>query len=311
MELGVHLPLLDFRGEGFSRRRIVDAAEAARDLGFDAVSANDHLVFRRPWLDGLTALAAVIEHSGEMALATTTALSVVRGPVPLAKAIAALDLLSGGRLEPSLGPGSSARDYEAVDVPFDERWARYDESLRIVRAALRDEPVEGTVRFYPEPPSLEPRPSRPVPLWVASWGSEVGLRRVARHGDGWLASAYNITAEDFALGRTRLDGELVKAGRDPNGFPTALATMWTWIADGPAEVEETLREILAPAIGREPDELRDRVCVGSPAEVAQRLSSYAEAGCRRVYVWPLGDEVRQLDRLAREVRPLLASAARA
>src|SRR4029077_340474 len=89
--------------------------------------ANDHLLFSRPWLDGPTALAAVIEESGSMQLATTVSLPVLRGPVPLAKTLAALDVLSAGRLLVAVGPGSSAQDYAAVGVPFDERWRRFDE----------------------------------------------------------------------------------------------------------------------------------------------------------------------------------------
>lgn len=91
-----------------------------------AVSANDHLVFQTPWLDGPTALASIIERSGKMTLATTVSLAVLRGPVSLAKTLAALDLLSGGRLIAALGPGSSRHDYEAVGIPFDERWKRFE-----------------------------------------------------------------------------------------------------------------------------------------------------------------------------------------
>src|SRR3954468_6794778 len=106
MELAVHLPLMEFGGEGQSLARLTDAVDAARDCGFAAVSANDHFLFQAPWLDGLTALAAVIERSGDMELATTLALVTLRGPVPLAKALAALDLLSGGRMLAGVGPGS-------------------------------------------------------------------------------------------------------------------------------------------------------------------------------------------------------------
>src|ERR1043165_4637253 len=98
MKLGVHLPLMEFGGEGLSRRRLMDAVDSARESGLAAVSANDHFVFTTPWLDGPTALAAVIERSGDMTLATTIALAVVRGPVALAKALAAIDVLSEGRL---------------------------------------------------------------------------------------------------------------------------------------------------------------------------------------------------------------------
>src|SRR5215216_7832543 len=98
MDLGLHLPLMQFGDDELSLARLWEAVDAARECGFAAVSANDHLVFQTPWLDGLTALASMIERSGEMALATTVSLAVLRGPVPLAKALAAIDVLSEGRL---------------------------------------------------------------------------------------------------------------------------------------------------------------------------------------------------------------------
>jgi alkanesulfonate monooxygenase SsuD/methylene tetrahydromethanopterin reductase-like flavin-dependent oxidoreductase (luciferase family) len=77
---------------------LAEYTDTAARLGFSTLSVNDHLVFSVPWLDGLTALAAMIEHSGSMTLATTASLPVVRGPVPLAKTLAARDRLSDGRL---------------------------------------------------------------------------------------------------------------------------------------------------------------------------------------------------------------------
>jgi alkanesulfonate monooxygenase SsuD/methylene tetrahydromethanopterin reductase-like flavin-dependent oxidoreductase (luciferase family) len=136
---------------------------------------------------------------------------------------------------------------------------------------------------------LEPAPRRPIPLWIGSWGSRAGLARVVRLGDGWLASAYNTTPERFAEARASL----------PDGFPNALATMWTWVAKRRAEADRMLEDVLAPALNRNPDDLRERVCVGPPEHCAELLARYAEAGCRRVYVWPLGDEARQLDQLSR------------
>ena len=66
-----------------------------------------------------------------------------------------------------------------------------------------------------------------------------------------------------------------------------------------------LAELLAPLLRRDPDALGAQVCVGSAEHCAQLLSRYAEAGCRRVYLWPLGDERRQLERVASEVVPLI------
>src|SRR5690349_17193333 len=104
---------MDFGGNPYTIDHLVGYVRTADDLGFAALAANDHLVFSVAWLDGLTALAAVVAHAGTMTLATTVALPVVRGPVPLAKTLAALDRLAGGRLVVSVGPGSSELDYAA------------------------------------------------------------------------------------------------------------------------------------------------------------------------------------------------------
>ena len=240
---------MEFGDEGQSLARLTRAVDAARDCGFAAVSANDHFVFQTPWLDGLTALAAMIERSGDMELATTVSLVALRGPVPLAKTLAALDLLSDGRVIAGVGPGSSERDYDAVGVPYEERWERFDEAAAILRSLLRDDPPPETRRHYPLPGSqLAPAPRRPggIPLWIGSWGSKAGLRRVARLGDGWLASAYNTTPEGFNAARQSLSEQLRTHGRDPDGFPNALATMWTWITEDAGDADRVLREVLGP-----------------------------------------------------------------
>jgi hypothetical protein len=59
MEAGVHLPQVEFAGEGLSLRRLADTVDAARANGFAAVSVNDHFLFGAPWLDGLTAWCAI------------------------------------------------------------------------------------------------------------------------------------------------------------------------------------------------------------------------------------------------------------
>src|SRR5215212_9995845 len=207
MDYGLHLPLIGFDGQPWSLRGLLEYTETAERLGFRALSVNDHLLFARPWLDGPTAMATVLARTGQMELATTVALPIVRGPVALAKSMAAIDLLSGGRLLVGLGPGSSAKDYAAVGIPFEERWKRLDEAVHTLRALWHRDGAPFRGQFYStEGVSLEPYPTQQPspPLWIGSWGSEAGLRRAARLGDGWLASAYNTTPEAFAGARERL-----------------------------------------------------------------------------------------------------------
>jgi alkanesulfonate monooxygenase SsuD/methylene tetrahydromethanopterin reductase-like flavin-dependent oxidoreductase (luciferase family) len=108
---------------------------------------------------------------------------------------------------------------------------------------------------------------------VASWGSPAGLRGAARLGDGWIASAYNVTPEQFGERLRTLRG-LSTAERP---LPDALATAWTYVSEDPAEV------------------------------CAQRLTAFAAAGVERVMLWPLADEVRQLGLVRERVGPRVLS----
>jgi alkanesulfonate monooxygenase SsuD/methylene tetrahydromethanopterin reductase-like flavin-dependent oxidoreductase (luciferase family) len=297
---------MEFGDEEQSLGRLTRTVEAARECGFAAVSANDHFLFQTPWLDGPTALAAIVERSGAMELATTVALVALRGPVPLAKTLVALDLLSEGRVIAGVGPGSSERDYLAVGVPFEQRWERFDDATAVLRTLLRDEPPPQAGGRYPLPDApLAPAPRRSggVPLWIGSWGSKAGLRRVARLGDGWLASAYNTSPNGFHAAKASLSEELRARGRDSDRFPNALVTMWTWITEDTRDAERVLREVLAPLLKRDPDALRDQLCIGPAEKCAELLSRYAKAGCERVHLWPLGDEPRQIELAATTVLP--------
>ncbi len=309
MECAIHLPLIAFGEEGHTLARLAHVAEAARDCGMAAVSANDHFLFASPWLDGPTALAAVLARCGDMDIATTVSLVALRGPVAVAKTLTALALLANGRVVAGVGPGSSQADWDAVGVPFEERWPRFDEATTILRALLRGEAPPEARSFYavPDAPLLPvSRRGTSIPVWIGSWGSEAGLRRVARLGDGWLASAYNTTPEVFGTARETLSRELRARDRDPGSFPNALATMWTWITPDDSEADRVVREVLGPLLKRDPDMLRERLCIGSPQRCAELLSRYAEAGCERVYLWPVGDEARQIELAASDVMPLVA-----
>jgi alkanesulfonate monooxygenase SsuD/methylene tetrahydromethanopterin reductase-like flavin-dependent oxidoreductase (luciferase family) len=285
VEFGAHLPLIDF-GNGLPGVDDVAAyARQARDTGFRYLCANDHLVFARPWLDGPTALAAALHAAGDMSIATTVALPTLRGPAQTAQLLRGLHALSGGRLVAGLGPGSSPRDYEIAGVPFTERWHRFDAAVRALRAILQQD-------------------TDAPPLWIASWGSPAGLRRVAELGDGWLASAYNTTPDAFAGALDRL----ADAGRPPASFPHAIATTWLHITGSTREAERVVDDVLGPALGRSGDQLRSSgLPIGPPERCAERLSAYARAGVQRVFLWPVADELDQLRLFREQVVPQIST----
>jgi alkanesulfonate monooxygenase SsuD/methylene tetrahydromethanopterin reductase-like flavin-dependent oxidoreductase (luciferase family) len=252
----------------------------------------------------------MVERSQGMKLVTTVSLATLRGPVQLAKALVALDILSDGRVVAGLGPGSSRLDYELIGVPFEERWPRFEEVIGLLRTLLQPGTTTMSGTYYSLPPTeLTPaaRQSDGIPLWIGSWGSRVGLRRVARMADGWLASAYNTTPEEFAVNAAILREELQKQGRAGDDFPQALVTMWAFVTDKRAEAERVLSEILGPLVNRDAAELRGRVCVGSPEYCAELLSRYVRGGCQQIFFWTVGDEQLQVERIAQDVIPLISS----
>jgi alkanesulfonate monooxygenase SsuD/methylene tetrahydromethanopterin reductase-like flavin-dependent oxidoreductase (luciferase family) len=207
--------------------------------------------------------------------------------------------LSGGRVVAALGPGSSERDYATVGVPFEERWQRFDEAVSATRALLLGDSFDG--RFYAVEGPLEPLPAQPngPPLWVGSWGSEAGLRRAVRLGDGWLASAYNITPDQFRQRWARVQELLGEAGREPADFGNGIATMWFHIDDRRAD--EVLEQRLAPVIHRPSEQLRERLAFGSAEAVLEKVVAFRDSGAQWMFVWPVADDIEQLQRFSDEV----------
>ena len=155
--------------------------------------------------------------------------------------------------------------------------------------------------------TLAPAPAQPggPPIWIGSWGSDAGLRRAARLGDGWLASAYNTTPEMFGDAWSRLCGQLAEHGKEPGTFSNGLATMLFYVTDDQSEADRMLRERVVPALGRPEEMLRERLPIGPPEQFAEKLSAFARAGLQRVFLWPVADEQRQLEQFWSRVRPLV------
>src|SRR5258708_30734053 len=116
------------------------------------------------------------------------ALTVLRVPAPLAKTLAALDVLSGGPLVDGVSPGSSARDYALAGIAFEERWKRFDEAVQLLRCLLCPDAPSFSGHFYAwERTRLEPLPGQePGPaIWIGSWGPDARSGRGGRLRDGW------------------------------------------------------------------------------------------------------------------------------
>ena len=199
-----------------------------------------------------------------------------------AKLLAAIHELSGGRLVAGLGPGSSARDYEAGR-----------RAVRGALAALRRRDRSAAVALGRRPAGRDA-----AALWIASWGSPAGLRRVARLGDGWLASGYNTTPERVRrVPRQRSPARSGAGGR--GAFPNAIATMWLYVTEGPRGGRAGCSPACSPRCSAASVEAAARA---GPADRAaeqtarRRISAFQDGGSRADLVWPLADELEQLER---------------
>ena len=122
---------------------------------------------------------------------------------------------------------------------------------------------------------------------------------------GWLASAYNTTTETFAAAWRRLQEQLCQAGKDPDRFPNAIATMFCYVTEDRGTADRIVRDTLSPALNRPEGELRQRLLVGPAQECAEKLMAYREVGAKRVLLWPVADEHQQLELLRERVLGLV------
>ena len=155
--------------------------------------------------------------------------------------------------------------------------------------------------------TLTPTPAqRPgPPIWIGSWGSAAGLKRVARLADGWLASGYNTTPELFAQAWSDVRAEVAERGRDVARFPNAIATMWCYVTEDRARAESILADVLAPMLNRPADNCA-RNCRSARRGMRREVAGVRTCGAQRVFLWPLADERAQLEVFRERVAPLLA-----
>ena len=278
---GVHLPVMGFGSGDLSREQIIAFARKAEELGYDSLSVNDHIVFRTSWLDALSTLSSVASVTNKIKVGTSILNIVVRNPVISAKALSAIDILSSGRLFVGVGPGSHKGDYDACGISFEDRWPRFNEAVEVLSRLWTDPKVDYSGRFYKlEGVSVEPRSfQRPhPPILIGSWGSKAGLKRVAKFGDGWMASAYNITPKTFKERWKMVLSYRKELGKDVESFENSIMTMFGYISSDKEKVHKKAREILAPVLGRSSEELEKFLLFGTPDECEQKLRNYVNAG---------------------------------
>jgi probable F420-dependent oxidoreductase len=285
MRIGVSLPNV---GVGNTKEGILEVATCAERLGFDSVWAAHHVLmpyerasqypYQRSgteiamtpgmqWLDPLVTLSMVAGVTERVNLGTSVFVLPYRDPVTLAAELAALDVLSQGRLILGVGAGWMREEFEAIGIPSRERGARTDEHLQVLKTLWRDDPAsfEGDFTHF-EGIVLATRPHREggPPVWIGG-NTDVALRRALRFGDGW--HGFEVFPEELPDVRQRLDGLGQEVGRDP------------------AELELSVARGLIPAPHEQESFIPDRKMLGpSPDAIVEELGRYAEHGVELVLI---------------------------
>jgi probable F420-dependent oxidoreductase len=244
-------------------RGLLDLARAADDAGIDRIVVVDHVVMGphtekyvwgkfpvppdAPWLEPLTVLSGMAAVTERVRLATGILIVPLRPPALLAKQVATLDQLSGGRIDLGVGTGWQREEYDAEGLPFEQRGLLLTDALAACTVLWRDTPADF------ESPTLsfrdvycEPKPVQPggVPIWVAGTLNRRNLDRVVKFGAAWIP-IMGETVEGIAEGARVIGEALSAAGRDPAGFQVQAPLRLAMSDDGRPDMARSMESVPA------------------------------------------------------------------
>jgi alkanesulfonate monooxygenase SsuD/methylene tetrahydromethanopterin reductase-like flavin-dependent oxidoreductase (luciferase family) len=278
------------------------------DAGVDHLCVGDHVsFFVGAGSDGLISASSLLAVQAELPVYVGLYLLPLRHPVLVARQLATIAQLAPGRLTLGVGLGGEDRhEIEVCDVDPTTRGRRMDECLRILRRLADGTPVTFDGDFFaPDDALILPAPSPPIPLIVGG-RSDAAVNRAARLGDGWLGIW--VSPRRYAAVRDHITREAVEAGRNASRFEHAL-NVWC----GFATTREAARKPLATqmqAFYQMPFEPFERYSpYGTPADVAEFLHPYIEAGCAAFNVIPCADDDESAIAAVGELRSLLMASA--
>jgi probable F420-dependent oxidoreductase len=231
MRLGIHLPHIGRKAGPEAIRR---AAMQAEQLGFADVWVSEHIIVPAGasyppspiFWDPVLTLTWAAACTSRVGLGTSVLVLPLRHPLPLAKELATLQNLSGGRLILGAGVGWLEAEFDALGVPYGERGRRMDEGIAMMRAVWEEDPVSFSARTIPaviDKMRSLPQPQKRIPIWIGGT-SDPAVKRALRH-DGWHGS--RCTPEQAAPFVARLRAERAEAD-----FAVSLRYGWDGRDDG-------------------------------------------------------------------------------
>jgi probable F420-dependent oxidoreductase len=289
---------------------ILAYAARAEALGFESVWVWDHILLgsKRPFphLESLTTLTAVAMRTERLQLGTGVLVLPLRNPVVLAKVLASLDQAARGRLVLGVAAGWYEREFEACGIPFAERGKIFVRNVEVLKRFWTEDQVTGTVDGYVfHRAVMLPKPfRRPRPPLLFGGYVDVVLRRLVRHGDGWLT--YFYTPDSFRRTWGKIAALAEAAGRDPAALRN-VSQLPICVAPSFEEADRAVRDFLGRYFDMAPwsESTPDSAIRGTPDDCAAQLAAHIAAGVEHVVLVPCDYRLDQLERIAAEVLPKL------
>jgi probable F420-dependent oxidoreductase len=271
-------------------------------LGYESVWVQEQVLGSAASLEPVTFLAYGAALTRQARLGVAVLLTPLRAPVQLAKSLATLDQLSGGRLVVGVGLGGRLELYPAVGLTPEHRVGRFTEGLEVMKRLWTEDRVTFRGRFWTlDSAAISPRPVQTPhpPLWFGGHHPEA-LRRAVRHGDGFIGAGSSST-DAFRAHVEHLRRFLAEAGRDPATFPIAKRVYLMVDADR-ARGMARLREWFGWYYGNAG--LADTVALtGSAEECAAGLREVRAAGAEMILLNFVRDELASAEMAADQIVP--------
>jgi probable F420-dependent oxidoreductase len=275
------------------------------ELGcFEGVWAQEQVIGAAGALAPLQALTYAAACTETLRLGCAVFVLPLHNPLHLAKAISSLDCVSHGRVEVGLATGGKGRPFGAFGIDPDKPVARFNEALALMKACWTEPEINFDGRWWKlQGASMEPKPVQKPhpPVWFGG-SVPAGMRRAARHGDGFMGAGSQTPAQ-FAEQVKVVREELNALGRDPGKFRIGKR-LYVHVDDDAARGRQKLDDALKRHYGG--GSWSEHMFAGPPEACADGIRSVAEAGAELILLNPLVDDAEQLERLAAEVIPALS-----
>jgi len=253
--------------------------DAIEELGLDSLWLSDRLNSKRISLEPISALAAVAGRTRKIKIGTSVLALSIRNPAILAKSIATVDYLSGGRFLPAVGLGSEdLTEYEATGRNKGQRAPLTDEAIGILRRLWTENSVTHHGKFFHfDNLTIEPKPLfKPhLPIWIGG-RTPKAWSRVARLGDGWIASS--VTPDEVRDGIQNIRAELTLSNRaiDDDHYGVLLPV---YLADSKEEALNRIQVNKVPT--RNNIAISEFAAIGNPDDILNRIGEYVSAGASK------------------------------